>query len=118
MAIELQPGETALGNWAVHHEAPGGRPVSGQLHITNLRVVFEAQMEAGGRGLKQARQVLSSNWKANNSVVVDRDQIAGVDLKKGFLSKRITVSTTGGAAYVFNRGIISVDPLMAALQKS
>jgi hypothetical protein len=115
MAIELQQGETSLGNWTVNCESPARRATNGSLMVTDRRILFDPKMEAGGRAAKQIRQSLSSGWKANNTVTVDRDQVTGVEAKKGFFSKKVIVSLAGGETLVFNRGMMSVDPILAAL---
>lgn len=117
MAIELQPGETTLGSWTVFHEAEGSRPVTGNLIVTNSRVLFDPKMEHSSRQLRQVRQSMSGGWKANNSLAIDRRDIAAVNAKKGFFSKKVFVSSANGSTHVFNRGMMSIDPILAALQQ-
>ncbi len=117
MAIEMQPGETTLGRWTVYHESPGARARAGKLNVTDRRIVFEAQMTAGGGALRQLQQSASGAWRANNSISVDRSEVTGIEAQKGFFSKKVLVTLANGTTYVFNRGIMSVDPIMAALQQ-
>ena len=114
MGIELQAGENQLGSWAVYYERAGARQGTGDLIVTDRRLLFDPKMEAGSRSIRQARQMLSGNWKEQNAVAIDRAQVTGVSAEKRLLSKKVLISA-GGRTYIFNRGLLSVDPIVAAL---
>lgn len=114
MAIELQPGETELGNWTVYYERPGQRQLTGKLIVTSQRVLFEAQMDASrARGVAQ---LLNSHWRDARSFAVDRAEVTCVEARKSFLAKRVQLTFTDGSTHVFNRGMMSIDQIMSALQ--
>ena len=118
MTIELQPGETSLGSWTVNQEIAGRRPINGVLNVTNQRLIFDAKMEVSSRQGRQIQQALKGSWKAGNSLAVERSQVTGVEAKNSFFAKRVVVTAASGESYVFNRGMMSVEPIVAALQRS
>src|SRR5207253_2288702 len=113
-SIDVQPGEVVLGKWniALDSYAYGVQP-GGKLTITNRRLLFKPTV--GGRSLVGMAISQTKSFKAENMIVLSRDRITGVSAARRLLNVYVTVSTLDGDI-VFNRGPISADAIVAALQ--
>lgn len=107
----MQPGEVPLGTWIVALLRGGG--VTGVLTVTDRRLLFKPKI-AGTSLLTMLTSQLPT-FKARNTVVLAKDQIAAVDSKKGLLVTRITVITADGAVCAFNRSGSNVAPILQAI---
>ena len=112
-SVEVQPGETSLGNWFVGLRSYGP-DVSGSLTVTDRRILFKPKVAGTsllGMLLSQRKQ-----FKDEHTVVLGRDQVVAVHSEKPLLIRWIYVTTANGTVFGFNRGVMSADPILAALQ--
>jgi hypothetical protein len=113
-SVEVQPGETALGSWLVGLlERSYG--LSGMLTVTDRRLLFKPKVA----GTSLAGMLISQlpTFKERNTVVLRKDQIAAVRSDKGLINTKIQVTALDGATYIFNRGVASADPILAAIEQ-
>lgn len=113
-SVEVQPGETPLGTWllAVRDNGPD---VTGSLTITDRRILFKPRVAGAsllGMLLSQRR-----SFKDRYTIVLGRDRVVRVQSEKHVISTWIYVTTADGAVCAFNRGLMSADPILAALQR-
>lgn len=113
-SIEIQPGEVSLGNWMVALQARGP-DMTGVLTVTDRRILFKPKV--GGTSVLGMLISQMSHVKARNTVVLMKDQVVGVRLDKGMINTSILVSTADGAVYAFTRGLMSSDPIVAAIEQ-
>lgn len=112
---ELQPGEADLGTWTVNHPAPSGSLVNGKLTVTNHRLLFKP-LVAGVSVYKIVRSQ-TAGFQQSHTLVLRKDEIASVRTEKSFLKKKVLVTATNGATYVFDRGAMSVDEIARAIEQ-
>lgn len=113
-SIEVQPGEVVLGKWNIALDAySNGVQPGGKLTITDRRLLFKPTV--GGRSLVGMAISQTKSFKAENRIVLSRDRITGVSAARRLLNVYVTVTTLDGDI-VFNRGPISADAIVAALQ--
>lgn len=113
-SVQVQPGEVVLGSWniALDSYAYGVQP-GGKLTITDRRLLFRPTV--GGRSLVGMAISQTKSFKAENTIVLNRDRITGTSAARRLLNVYVTVTTLDGDL-VFNRGPISADAILAALQ--
>ena len=112
-SLEIQPGETEVGNWIVGL-VTDWQDVAGSLIVTDKRVLFKpkiAGVHLGDILVSQTRE-----FKDANNLILFRDEIVSVHSKRKVLNTYIYVETAYGDTIAFNRGISKVEPVVAALQ--
>ena len=112
-SLEIQPGETEVGNWIVGL-VTDWQDVAGSLVVTDKRVLFRpkiAGVHLGDILVSQTRE-----FKDANNLILFRDEIVSVHSKRKVLNTYIYVETAYGDTIAFNRGISKVEPVVAALQ--
>jgi len=112
-SVQVQPGETSLGSWVVALNSYGP-DVTGSLTITDRRVLFKPKV--AGTSLVGMLLSQRKSFKDQNTVVLGRDQVVGVQVEKRMLNTWILVATAAGPVLGFNRGLMSPDPIVAALK--
>jgi hypothetical protein len=112
-SLKIQPGETEVGNWIVGL-VTDWRDVAGSLIVTDKRVLFKPKVAGATLGGILASQ--TRGFKDAHTLVLFRDEIVSVHSKRKVLNTYIYVETAHGDTIAFNRGISSVDPVIAALQ--
>jgi len=108
MKLNLEPNETAIDTWAINYIAPDSKTSVGKLTITNQRLLFLPQHEAGSFSL--------SVYNRNGLIVLDKSAIKNVAAQKSLLSKKVVVTMSDGSVHVFNYGIMNIDRILAAVQ--
>lgn len=114
-SLEVQPGETAQGSWIVALIVNGLADVTGSLTVTDRRILFKPQV-AGGTPLVMLASA-ASGYTERHWLVLRRDQVAGVHSEKGFVNTKVFVTMADGAIHGFVRGLMSADPIVAAIQQ-
>jgi hypothetical protein len=110
----VQPGEASLGTWLVALQSHYGPDVSGALTITDRRILFSPKVAGTtvlGMFLSQGQ-----DFKDRHTVVLGRDSVVAVHSEKRLINTWIFVTTGNGDVFAFNRGLMSAEPIVAALQ--
>lgn len=117
-SLAIAPDETVINRWSVNCAAPYSRLVVGKLTVTNRRVLFDPQTNAGGV-LAMALSFLGrAEWKRRHSLVIDKAQIVHVGVESSILGPRALVQLADGFSVHFDRGVImGVDDIVAAIQQ-
>lgn len=112
-SLEIQPGETSLGSWVVGL-VTDWRDVAGALIVTDRRLMFKPKLAGATLGGLLASQTRS--FKDEHTIILDRALVTAVNSKRKVLNTYIYVTLADGYVLGFNRGLMKVDPIVAALQ--
>ena len=108
--MELQPGETPIDTWTLLYTPPGGGGnYNGKLTITNQRLVYDAKWDATVLGIL-------GNRSASGHLVIDKSEIANLEVQKKLLSKKAILTLSDGSVHTFNYGAMNIDKVVAAIE--
>ena len=107
--MDLQPGETAIDTWTLIYTPPGGGNYNGKLTVTNQRLLYDAKWDASVLGTL-------GNRGASGQLVIDKSDIANLDVQKKLLSKKAILTLADGSVHVFNYGAMNIDKVVAAIE--
>lgn len=108
MKVELAPNETTIDTWSINYIAPDSKTSTGKLTITNQRLVFLPQHDAGSFSL--------SIYNKNGLIVLEKSAIKDITAQKSLLSKKVVITMSDGSVHAFNYGIMNIDRILAAVQ--
>lgn len=111
-SVEVQRGETKLDSWLVSLWSMGIE-TSGSLTVTDRRLLFKPKI--GGRSLVGMIISQTRSFKDGSKIVLRRDRIISVHHEKRLINNHVVVTTPDGSID-FNRGVMSADAIVAALQ--
>jgi len=109
MAISLQDGETEIDTWTLFYVPANGGKFNGKLTVTNKRLLYDAKFDASLIGVLGHRA-------ADGYLVISKDDISSVEVKKSFFSKKAIVTLTDGSQHVFDYGAMNIDKCAEAIQ--
>lgn len=116
--MAIGPDETELDRWSVNCAPPFGRLVVGKLIVTNRRVLFDPQTNAGGVGAMLFSLVGRAAWKQKNTLIIDKAQIVRAEKESSILGPRVVVELADGLTVRFDRGVVlGVNEVLAAIQQ-
>lgn len=110
--IDLLPGELELGTWTLNYLPPGGGRYTGPLLVTDRRLLFKADFDTSPGGALKELVIFKDT---RGVLAIPRERVLGVEKKSGFFRKRVVVTLVGGEEHTFDRGLLSVDKLAAAI---
>ncbi|MBN8865083.1 MAG: hypothetical protein J0H92_17040 [Sphingobacteriales bacterium] len=108
MKVELAPNETTIDTWALNYTAPDSKTSMGKLTVTNKRLVFLPQHDAGSFSL--------SVYNKNGAIILEKSAIKDITAQKSLLSKKVVITMSDGSVHAFNYGIMNIDRILAAVQ--
>jgi hypothetical protein len=111
-SVEVQPGETKLDSWVVSLWSMGIE-TAGSLTVTDRRLLFKPKF--GGRSIVGMVISQTRSFKDESSIILPRERILAVRQERRLLNKYVIVTIAEGDIH-FNRGVMSADPILAALQ--
>ena len=112
MDIEFEPSEQQLGDWTLNYIPPSGGRYLGKLIVTDRRLLFDAKFDTSLYGTMKEMVVVGGSY---GYVSIPRSSIASVEAKTSLLKKKVIV-TVDGAHHTFDYGMLSVAPIMEAMQ--
>lgn len=107
--LELQPGETEIDSWTLFYLPPYGGKYNGKLTVTDRRLVYVASDDASVAGML-------TNNAASGRLEIAKDDIGGVEVKRGLFSKKALLTLADGSVHTFDRGAMSIDKVVDAIQ--
>ncbi|MCR6722138.1 MAG: hypothetical protein NVV59_18035 [Chitinophagaceae bacterium] len=110
MKLELSPDETRIDTWTIHYTGPDNRSDSGKLTVTNRRLLFLPQHDAGSLSL--------SIFNKNGLIILEKSMIKNVTSQKSLLSKKVVITMYDGSVHVFNYGILNVEKIVSAVERT
>lgn len=117
-SLALLPGEIELDRWGANSVVPGERMIAGKLIVTNRRVLFNPQANAGGVISALLSLVGRAAWKRRHTLIIDKTEILHVGAESGLLGPRAALQLADGRRIEFDRGIVmSVEPIVAAIRQ-
>lgn len=111
-AIELFPGEKRLGAWTLNYLPPEGGCYAGPLVVTDRRLLFQARFDASPGVLPKD---LGPFRDMRGLVAIPKERVRGVEKRGRFFSRQVAVTLEGGETHVFDRGLMGVGKLAAAI---
>lgn len=111
-AIELLPGERRLGAWTLNYLSPWGGRYAGPLVVTDRRLLFQPRFDASPGGVLKG---LAPFRDTRGLVAIPRERVRGVEKGGRFPRRQVAVILDNGERHVFDRGLMGVDKLAAAI---
>ena len=111
MGVDLHPGERKIDSWSLFQTTSRGR-IGGKLIVTDKRILFDAKYDASIGKLADG-----DFDKVTGMLEIDRSRVREVKADKSFFSKKVHVTTADGVKYTFDRGMMSIDPVVEAMKK-
>ena len=110
--IELNENENIIDNWALNYVPPAGGKYNGNCIITNQRILFELVMDYSATGILFKGQY----FKKGQFISINKEEIKNIEMKKGFLGKKMMLTLENGELHIFDRGVMSIDAIENAMQ--
>ena len=107
-------GEKELGDWIINYRPPGGGRFTGDLRVTDRRLLFDAKFNTSILGTFKELFIVSGS---HQYLSIPKDSIASAVMQKKFLSKRVVVTLENSQQHVFDYGLFSVKRLHAAINE-
>lgn len=111
-ASDLLPGERRVGAWTLNYLTQAGGRYAGLLVVTDRRLFFQARFDASPGG---ALKALAPFRDTRGLVVIPRERVRGVEKGGRFPRRQVAVILDDGERHVFDRGLMGVDRLAAAI---
>jgi hypothetical protein len=114
--IQLRDGERAIDRWGILYHAPGGGKYNGKLLVTSQRLCYDPQLDYSSLSTVLAGEYLVKAEKGGH-VEIPKDRIRNVEVKKSLFAKRAILTLDDGSVHSFDRGMMSIDAVAAAIQQ-
>ncbi len=111
--LDLAADEKKLDSWTLMYEPQKGGKFNGKLLVTTKRLCYDAQFDVSVGGLVGEALFIKRGSEAY--LEIPRERIRNVAVKKGLFSKRVLLTLDDGSVHTFNRGMMSIDPVAAAI---
>ncbi len=112
--FELLDGETEIDSWTLNYLPPGGGRFTGQLLVTNQRLLFDAAFDTSVTGALKELIIVSGS---HGYLSIAKSTIQGIEVKSSFFKKKVIVTLQDGQAHTFDYGMLSVTKLAAAIEQ-
>ena len=107
--LELQPGETVIDTWTLFYLPPEGGKYNGKLTVTDRRLIYVASDDASLFGVL-------AHAAASGRIEIDKADIGAIDVRRGLFSKKAELTLADGSKHAFDRGAMSIDKVVAAIE--
>lgn len=107
--------EKELGRWTTNLIPHGGGRYTGQLVLTNQRMVFHAQFNTSLAGVIGDLFFHSSD--AGTFITIPKEDIVAVEPVISLLNKRLILNTSNDQTYVIDNGMLPVQGILDAFKK-
>lgn len=108
MKHDLIDGETVIDTWLLYYLPPYGGKYSGKLTVTDRRVLYKASGDASVAGVL-------GNIGASGELDIGKQDIRNVEVQRSLFHKQAIVTLADGSRHVFDRGMMNVDKVAAAI---
>lgn len=115
MNLQLEEDEEKLGTWTILYTPPKGGKYNGSLLVTNKRLIYDAKFDISFSGMVE--EALFYKFGSEGYVVIPKDRITNVEVKKSLLAKQVILTLDNGEKHNFNYGMLNVDKCAEAIQK-
>jgi hypothetical protein len=107
--------EVIVGEWMTTLLPHGGGRYQGKLIVTNQRILFTGSLNITYAGTKYYEKCCIGDKVIRQCIEIKRKQIQEIEVKACFMSKKIVIHLTCGAAYVIDHGGASITRLINAI---
>lgn len=112
--FELLEGEQEVGDWVINYRPPGGGRFTGDLLVTDRRLLFDAKFNTSVLGTFKELFIVSGSHRY---LSIPKDSVTSAVMQKKFFSKRVVVTLENGQQHVFDYGLFPVKKLHAAINE-
>ncbi|MBW2458485.1 MAG: hypothetical protein JRI68_28555 [Deltaproteobacteria bacterium] len=112
--FELQAGEVGIDSWTINYLPPDGGRFTGELLVTNQRLLFDATFDTSVTGALQELIIVSGS---HGYLAIPKSAIQGIEVKSSFFKKKVIVTLQNGQHHTFDYGMLSVTKLAAAIEQ-
>jgi hypothetical protein len=110
----LDASEQELGTWTTNFIIPDVGRFLGDLTVTSINVIFMSKFDLSlGAIIDKA---FFRTIDQESFIVIPRNQIQNFAAKKSILNKRVTIMTSDNNEFIIDYGMMSVDPIVEALE--
>jgi len=113
--IQLLDGETKIDTWDLYYIMPSGEKFLGTLMVTTKRIFFDAKSEGSVGGFLASTSPFAPNSLGVHEI--SKDRIKSVTAEKSLFSKKAVVTLDNGEIHKFDRGAMSADKVIDAINK-
>ncbi len=110
----LDPGEKELGTWTTNLIIPDLGRYLGDLTVTDKRIIYLSKFDTSVDAIVD--KALFRAIDQQQFLVIPRDKIQSITPRKSMLNKRITLVTNDDSEFIVDYGMLSIDPIMKALE--
>ena len=107
--VELNPGETAIDPWTLFYLPPQGGKFNGKLTVTNRRLIYVASDDASLGGVL-------THAAAKGRFEIDKGDIQAIEVTRSLFRKRAQLTLADGGVHIFDRGAMSIDKVVEAIE--
>jgi hypothetical protein len=105
--------ESIIGEWTLNYLPPDGGRYTGNLAVTDKRVLFDARFDTSLNGIIEESMFVKHG--SEGYISIPKDRISNVEIAKKGLQKNVVVSLDNGQTHIFNYGVMKVDKIAAAI---
>lgn len=110
----LDSSEQELGSWTTNFIIPDAGRYLGDLTVTNKNIIFLSKFDTSLEAILDKAFFRAIDQE--QFIVIPRDQVQSFTAKKSLLNKRITFVTNDNNEFIIDYGMMSVDPIVKALE--
>lgn len=110
----LESAEQELGTWTVNLIISDAGRYLGDLTITNQNLIFLGKFDLSLNAIVD--KALFRTIDREQYLVIPRSTIESFSARKSILNKRVTVITGDNSEFVIDYGMMSIDPILKALE--
>ena len=111
--FKLDEGESIIDKWTILYVSPKGGNFNGKLTVTNKRLLYDAQFDISMDGLLE--EALFHKFGSEAYIVIPKDKIKDVAVKKSFFKKKIILTLDNGQEHIFDYGMLNIDKVAEAI---
>ena len=114
--MPLENSEKELGTWTTNFLIPNVGRYVGDLTITDKRVIFLSKFDTSLNSV--INMAFFETYEDEDYMILPRENINKVIPKKSLLNKRVTLLTNNNEEYIIDYGMLSINAIVEALEKS
>lgn len=109
MAIQRQENEKLIGHWTFHYFAHTGDRYNGELVISNQSLYFDVAFHIKSMSVKSVEGNINIAFSEIETIE---------EVRSLFIFKRLRITLKNKATYLFDRGVMPVQPVITTLKKA
>ncbi len=114
--FQCEANEKELGRWTTNFIPHGGGRYTGQLIVTDQRIVFHSQFDTSLKGV--VGDLFFAGSDNHEFICIPFDNIREVYSKIRLLNKRVIIDTDNDQNFVIDNGMLPVQKIFDAIQKN